>query len=530
MSKRFQAGQAKGGARTAGSADAAIRNSLRVAACAIALAAGASVATPAFAQTAAVAQGPMIGAVTAKSAKVWVRLDAPATVRVRYKTPKAVDYTYSDVATVDADGDFTARFTLAGLAAGKTYSYQVGITTDDVETWSGSYTFSSLRGTVTSLSFAVMADFANKLQGSEALRTALAARPEFLAVIGDLDHRSPAADENHVIHPPEDAPLVLDDLRAMHRDTRDFATEIGNDFASGLIGFADSGVKQIPLYYAWDDHDFCVNNADDTCPFAAQAVQSYREYYLWSDDNGIDGTNGCPIASDFQSVRYGRVATVFMLDARSARDEAADTLLGDCQYNWLKRGLANAKTTWKIILSPGPFNPSAKTWDGWGEFPGERSRLLSFIQRKAIRNVVFISADMHTGGAVDDGTHSGAPEVSVPHANMPENWINTFCKLFDQGNYAQSEPGLWTMGSLVEPDFGNTPATCGGNEIPPETTLVWPDVGVYPLSGLDTPGYVSVDATATTLTATVHAPDGSVRDGVLADGSATPMQLTLTAN
>jgi len=49
----------------------------------------------------------MIGAVTARSAKVWVRLDAPATVRVRYKTPKAVDYTYSDVATVDADGWLT---------------------------------------------------------------------------------------------------------------------------------------------------------------------------------------------------------------------------------------------------------------------------------------------------------------------------------------------------------------------------------------------------------------------------------------
>ena len=110
------------------------------------------------------------------------------------------------------------------------------------------------------MSFAVLSDFSNKLKGSPALRDALAKRPDFLAVIGDLDHRNPATDHDSGMYPPQDAPLVLADLRAMHRDTRDFGTPIGSAFATDLIGQADSGQLQIPLYYGWDDHDYCTNN------------------------------------------------------------------------------------------------------------------------------------------------------------------------------------------------------------------------------------------------------------------------------
>jgi alkaline phosphatase D len=490
-----------------------------------------AVAAPARAQSVALAQGPMIGAVTAKSAAVWLRLCAPASVRVRWRGQNGVAYTMSDPVAVTPDGDDTGKVALTGLMAGKTYDYQVGITgADGVETWSGTYSFATIPGTVTQASFALLSDFSNKLKSSPALQNALAGKPDFLAVVGDLDHRNPASLSKAGYLPLSDAQQVLADLRSMHRDTRDFATPIGSDFAAGLVGRPDSGQLQIPLYYGWDDHDFCTNNAGADCPFAAQAVQAYREYYLWQADNGIDGANGCPQASTYQRIDYGRLVSVFILDARSARQGSAGTLLGACQYAWLTQGLANSKSTWKVVITPVPFNPTIKTWDAWGAFPTERASLVAFIRQKGIRNLVFLSGDVHSGGAVDDGTHADWPEISVPHANMPDDWINTYCETFNHGLAARSQPGLWTVGTLVEPDFDATlTATCAGGPLDASTALVYPPRGVYATSGKGRAGYVRVDATPTTLSAAVIGADGTPRVGVQADGKTVPMALQLTA-
>jgi alkaline phosphatase D len=497
-----------------------------------ALALACAATAPAQAQTPVVAQGPMIGAVTGTSAGVWFRLSAPASVRVRWLAPDAADYAYTDPVNVTPDADDTGRVALAGLAPGQSYTYQVGITgADGVETWTGAYAFSTIPDGVDHVSFSVLSDFSNKLKGSPALRDALSKNPDFLAVIGDLDHRNPAAESKKTYYPQSDAALVLADMRAMHRDTRDFGTAIGNDFATGLIGQPDSGQRQIPLYYGWDDHDFCANNATANCPFAAQSVQAYREYYLWSASNGIDGTNGCAQANDYQRIDYGTLLSVFILDARSARQHGAKTtLLGACQLNWLMQGLATTQAKWKVVLSPVPFNPTIKTWDAWGSAPTERKQLVSFLQNHHVANLLFMSGDVHSGGAVDDGTHSNWPEVSVPHANMPDSWINTFCELTDRGRSARSEPGLWTIGSLVEPDFDANPTpSCGGTTLKKNTHLIYPPVGVYASNGKGHPGYVRVDVTPGSLTAVVIGYDGKPRLGTLADGSWVPMSVQLTS-
>jgi alkaline phosphatase D len=491
-----------------------------------------SASLPAGTQASAIAQGPMIGGITAKSATVWVRTNGEASVRVRWLTPNGVNYTYTPPVLAKDDADDTAQVPIANLGNGKTYTYQVGVTgADGVETWSGSYKFATIPGTVGSVSFAVLSDFSNKLKSSPALRDALSHQPDFLAVIGDLDHRNPASSSKTGVYPQQDAPQVLADLRAMHRDTRDFGTPIGNDFASGLIGMPNSAKTQIPMYYGWDDHDFCTNNADATCPFAPEAVQAAREYYVYQADNGLDGGNGCATPSDFQRIDYGRLLSVFILDVRSARGGAHTTLLGDCQYNWLTQGLANSKATWKVVLTPVPFNPYMKTWDAWGHFPDERARFLAFLQQKGIHNLVFLSGDVHSGVAVDDGTHYNLPEIAVPHANMPDDWINTYCMTTKGHVAAQSEPGLWTIGTLTEPDFDSLPqAMCEGKTLGVGVQLIYPTQGVYATSGTGRPGYVRVDVTASGLTAQVIGADGITRIGQEASGMSKPMVLELSAN
>jgi alkaline phosphatase D len=489
------------------------------------LLAGAALA--AGAARADVAQGPMLQALTADQAGVWVRTSIDQPVRLLVTGPDGVSwFTESQLTSLD-DADDTARFLLTGLAADASYTYQVGTTDPDsgIESWTGAYTLHTVGADVAALNIAVLSDFKNGLAPSPALQSAIRTRPDVLAVIGDLDHRDPAAGPGGALLPPADASQVLDQMRRMHRDTRDPANALGAAFYAGIVGTPDTGVAQIPLVYAWDDHDFCSNNSDRTCPFAAQSFQAYGEYYIAAPDNAI--ARGCDAPYDFQSLRYGALVQLFFLDARSARDEDypdGDTaLLGDCQHAWLVEGLHASTATWKIVLSPVPLNPTVKPWDAWGNFPTERASLLAAIAD--VPNVLFVSGDLHTGGAIDDGTHSGVPEISTPHAGMPDTWVNTYCR--NQNATLISRPGSWTIGGLTEPVLGAQPLACLAKTFPDGYATDALPAPVYPLDGRRNPGYTWINATPTALTVTVRDTKGRVRKGMRADGTSTPMTLVL---
>jgi len=309
----------------------------------------------------------------------------------------------------------------------------------------------------------------------------------------------------------------------MHRDTRDATTAIGANFHSGIVGEPDSGLPQIPLAYAWDDHDFCSNNADRNCPFQAQSFQAYHEYYILAPDNAY--AHDCKDPGDFESFSYGGLVQVFKLDARSGRNDAnvlgKTAMLGPCQHDWLVNGLRNSKATWKIVLSPVPLNETMKPWDAWSYFPTERA---SFLQAVAgIPNVVVVSGDVHTGGAIDDGTHSGRPEVSVPHAGMQPTLVNTFCRV--QGNTLVSRPGAWTIGSSLDPDLDIYPPNCLSQKFPNGINADRLRADVYPLDGHDNPGYAWITVTPQALTVSVRNTKGQTKKGV--DASHHPSQMVL---
>jgi alkaline phosphatase D len=483
-------------------------------------------ALPAFAD---IAQGPMMQAVTSRQAGVWVRTSVDEAVRIRYTDPAGHKVTTAPVTTSLAASDDTASFVLTGLAPGKRYTYQVGLKdpASGIETWSGLYAFETVPDDVRSMRIAVVSDFANGLKPSAALQKALDAQPDLLASIGDLDHRDPADDKQGKLYPPEDAPHVLQVLRKMHRDTRDPATPLGRNFFSGLVGAPDSGRLQVPWVYAWDDHDYCANNQDETCPFRDEAVRSYDEYYIPAPDNAFAA--GC--AGDFQSLTYGRLAQVFFLDERSQSDDTdpggATAMLGACQHAWLVDGLHASQATWKIVMSPTPLNATTKPWDGWRYYPVERDAFLAQIAD--VPNVVVVSGDIHSGGAVDEGEHSGRPEISTPHADMPDVWVNTFCRN-EFRTTLMSRPGSWTIGGLLDPILDVHPLQCLAQIFPDDYPVDRLPAPVYPLDGRDNPGYVWIDVTRARVVLTVRDTAGHVKQGVRADGSAAALKLELRAN
>ncbi|MGM9487163.1 alkaline phosphatase D family protein [Ideonella sp. YS5] len=493
---------------------------------AAALLAGLGLAGPAGAT--GLTHGPMVGALRTDSVVVWSRWDAPGTARIRYRPTGSPTLVDGPTATITADHDFTGSFALAGLKANTSYLYTLQFTADTGETantpnaW-----FRTPAKLPTSLSFVVLADFMTKEKAAAALRSAATPRPDFGLIIGDLDHSDPAREPGTQDYlPPEDAPTVVANLRQMRRAMRDPARPVGADFVKAFVASKTPQQLQIPLYYVWDDHDFCMNGADGACPFGDPARQVYAEYFVPAADNGLAGCAGAA-GGVWQRFTHGGLAEFFLLDARSQRGRAGTTMLGACQKQWLLDGLAASTASWKFIVSPVTFNPGTKPWDAWGAFGAERSEVLDFIAAHGIRNVVVLSADIHSGGALDDGSHAGLPEASVPHANMPSTWVDTYCRLDpNDSRVLLSAGGTWTKGGLVDPNLQGATVACLGTDY--SKKRVGPlGPPPYPLPGAANPGYLKVDVTASTATLRVMDSAGQLRRGYAADGSPVDMTLEL---
>jgi alkaline phosphatase D len=124
----------------------------------------------------------------------------------------------------------------------------------------------------------------------------------------------------------------------------------------------------------------------------------------------------------YRGFSYGPSLDVLMLDERSYRgpntpnrqtkldDESA--FLGAAQLRWLKQALLASRATWKVIASDMPLSivvddlnadvPKG-TYEAWanGDHGAPLGReleiasLLAFIKNNGIRNVVWVTADVH---------------------------------------------------------------------------------------------------------------------------------------
>jgi phosphodiesterase/alkaline phosphatase D-like protein len=101
---------------------------------------------------------------------------------------------------------------------------------------------------------------------------------------------------------------------------------------------------------------------------------------------------------------------VFLIDMRSYRGandmhhsggvSAPTELLGRTQLAWLKRELSRSKAVWKVIAAGLPLGLVSQDAVAQGDGPPhgrehEVAELLSFMQRAGVRNVVWLTADMH---------------------------------------------------------------------------------------------------------------------------------------
>ena len=376
--------------------------------------------------------GPVLGDIGPDHAKVWVRTDSEAAVHIEY----GVEADLSDavpclVRYTERDADFTRIFHLRRLEPGTTYFFNVLI--DGVrqnETPFPTFTTAPARGEQEVFSFAVLADQAKITKfpnaGCPVFRAIARRNPRFVVQIGDYDHRFGTG-----------ANITLDGVRQMHKDLRSVETVAGKNFVDHL--------QRFPLYHVHDDHDWGWQWGDTLrtgltySPYADIVLQAFREYYPSPPLGNPD--EGCWAKFEYANCEF------FLLDARARRDRQDDPdddnksmLAGEDIYNnqkdWLKQGLLASRATWKFIFCGVLFNDTVGRYGTYYHYPNEKQELLNFLDENAIHNVIWISGDYHTGGAIDDGTNAGLPEVLVPHTNLQRGTPSTDIK------------GDWSVGGI----------------------------------------------------------------------------------
>ncbi len=387
--------------------------------------------------------GPVVGGVTASSARVFARTDQAASVVLQYGTdPNLSTYLVTTGVQTAEASDYTTIIALSGLQAETTYYLNLVVNGVPHLARPPFPSFKSFAAPTVSrdFKFVVMSDFSsvNKLEmTSPAFASASAEVPDFVFIGGDFDHRGPSG---------------LEKKRGMFKDLYDRTTRYMSNFVPLIL-------EKYPIIHQWDDHDAGLNNVDRTYSDWALTQQAFQEYVP---------TYPLPAVSPgiWQKFSYAQ-AEGFVLDCRSHRDPDTDPdgsdksmLDGDNlgasgELQWLKDGLLASTARWKIIFTSVVTNPSTKLYEGWGGYQREWNELKDFIASNHITGVVFISGDLHLG-AIDNGIASGFPEMCVAAVNS-EKVTGSRCSTASEGDWSEGyidDPcaGFGLVSVLTNPD------------------------------------------------------------------------------
>jgi alkaline phosphatase D len=377
--------------------------------------------------------GVTAGDVGGGRAVIWSRTDRAARMFVEFSTTER----FADPRRVRGpaaleSSDFTSRTVLTGLPPGQRVFYRVLYQDlSDLRTWSepaaGSFTTPS--STPRDITVAWSADTVGQgwginpeFGGLKLYETMRRSQPDVFINVGDTIY----ADQ------PLAAEVKLDDGRIW----KNIVTEAKSKVAQTLGDFRGCHqynlgdehmrrfIAEVPQIVMWDDHEVRDNwywerrNDGDArfteksvAVLAARARQAFFEY------NPLPLVAGDDPERIYRSIPMGPLLDVFALDMRTFKGansenrqpvmDDSSAIFGAAQRQWLKDGLKRSTATWKVVAADLPLG--LVVGDGPNRYeavangdPGaplgrelEVADVLAFIKRERIRNVVWITADVH---------------------------------------------------------------------------------------------------------------------------------------
>ena len=379
--------------------------------------------------------GATAGDVDGARAIVWSRTDRPARLVVEYSTTES----FQDVkrivgpAALEAT-DFTARVDLASLPEGQRIFYRVRFQSlADLRAWSepivGAFNTPFVGSTRPSHDVTVLwsADTVGQGWGIDPAMGGMRLYEAMRQTGADVFLHT---GDTIYADAPLPAEIKLDDGRIW----RNLVTPEKSKAAETLAEFRgnhrynllDENVRRfnasISQFVIWDDHEVLNNwypteilgtdmphSEHSVALLAARAKRAFQEYtpmrFDPSDPERI-----------YRASRFGPLVEIFGFDMRSYRgpnstnrqttlsDESA--ILGSTQVEWLKQRLLASPATWKIVacdmplgltVTDGPRFDAVANGDNGPPLGRELeiAGLLRFLRDRRIRNVVFVTGDVH---------------------------------------------------------------------------------------------------------------------------------------
>jgi alkaline phosphatase D len=208
----------------------------------------------------------------------------------------------------------------------------------------------------------------------------------------------------------------------------------GYDFvARTLRGFrakhrynrADPAVQEFfrsrGVYAIWDDHEVRNDFSGPDEPLMPDGRRAFLDYFPIVPPAGEPGRL-------YRRFRWGSRLEVFILDTRQYRSPNAHadgpdkSMLGAAQRRWLVDSVGNSTALWKVIATSVPLSvPTGRgardSWTGAGPrglpddnptgFATERDAILRDLRQRGVRNLVFVTADVHHAHVLRHEPHPG---------------------------------------------------------------------------------------------------------------------------
>lgn len=448
---------------------------------------------------------------------VWAHVDRPARMIVEYSTSERftnAQRVRGPVATPETG--LTARVQLRGLPQGQQVHYRVSFEDAGDNRTVGQAVagrFRTAAATPRNVTLAWSADTVGQGWGIDPARggmqlfeTMRRADPDLFINVGDTIYADQPLQEqvtlddgtiwrNLMTPAKSKVAETLEEFRGAH---------LYNRLDAHYTRFA-AEVGQVTL---WDDHEVRDNwfpsqvlrddryGEKQVRVLAARARRAFLEHYPIPVE--ADGTGRV-----YRTIEYGPLVEIFALDMREYRGPNTDNVqptltaesafMGQTQIAWLQERLAASTATWKVIAADMPLSVVVAHAPGQHESvangePGaplgrelEIAGLLRFIKDRRIRNVVWITADVHYCAA-----HHFDPSRATAFRDFDPFWE------FVAG---PAHAGTFAPG-VLDPTFGPELKFCG---VPPDLKPNRP-----PTDGLQFYGTLNVDARTRAMTVRLH--------------------------
>jgi alkaline phosphatase D len=364
------------------------------------------------------------GDVTGGRAVVWARAERPSRVLVEWSpSPSLADARRLSLPPALAGSDLTTRAVLRGLPAGQRLTYRVRF--DPLDGGAApapvTGTFRTAPASRGGVSFVWGADVAGQGWGIDPARGGYAIFDAMRAVRPDLFiHSGDSIYADNPILPEkrlDDGTFWRNVTTAAKSKVAETLDEFrGNHRYNLLDGPLRAFRAEVPSVMQWDDHEV-LNNwypgerlddaryaVKDVSLLAARARRAFLEH--------------APIVGEriHRVIHYGPSLDVFVLDLRgyrSANDAnrtPAAHILGREQLAWLRDALKASRATWKVMACDMPIGlaiPDGEAFEAVANGdPGpplgrerEIAGVLEHIARARIRNVVWVTGDVHYAAA-----------------------------------------------------------------------------------------------------------------------------------